>query len=218
VPTRRTAASARASARNSRPRADVVISDPQALKALAHPARLAAIDELYGGRARTASELAQACGLTPSAMSYHLRALERWGVVERADPRGDGRERPWQAAGRDLLIHTGQGVEGGPSVSSRASARVIALQSIERLKTGLTRWFADGTDSWHTVGRVSSGFHYLSHDEALEFVAEYEALLDRYRGNDSSAGREGRRRITYFFAQYPVDADPGRPGRSEGAE
>lgn len=32
--------------------------------------------------------------LTPSATSHHLRALERWGVVER-DSSSDGRERPW---------------------------------------------------------------------------------------------------------------------------
>ena len=80
---------------------EVVLSDPRALRALAHPARLTVVDELYQGTERTASELADLTGLTPSAMSYHLRALERWGVVKRAEPgatRASGRGRPPDAA------------------------------------------------------------------------------------------------------------------------
>ncbi|HET6740226.1 MAG TPA: helix-turn-helix domain-containing protein, partial [Kribbella sp.] len=75
----------------------VVITDPQAIRALAHPARQRVIDELYNGRVLTATECAELAGLTPSAMSYHLRALEKWGIIERADETTDGRERPWRA-------------------------------------------------------------------------------------------------------------------------
>src|SRR3954467_2818572 len=81
---------------------DIKLEDPGALKALAHPARLSVVDELYQGSERTSSELAQSTGLSPSAMSYHLRALEKWGIVERGEEREDGRERPWRAAGRSL--------------------------------------------------------------------------------------------------------------------
>src|SRR5262249_58215502 len=87
-----------------RPEDDVRVDEPGALRALAHPARLIAVDELYQGLERTASELAELAGLTPSAMSYHLRALERWGIIERGEAREDGRERPWWAAGRGLSV------------------------------------------------------------------------------------------------------------------
>ena len=66
----------------------VVITDPRAIRALAHPARQRIIDELYSGRVLTATECAELAGLTPSATSYHLRALERWGIVERAESLG----------------------------------------------------------------------------------------------------------------------------------
>ena len=69
----------------------VTIEDPQALRALAHPARQRVLEELYVGEVLTATQAAQLCGLTPSAMSYHLRALEKWGVVTRDEPTGDGR-------------------------------------------------------------------------------------------------------------------------------
>src|SRR5262245_66380927 len=85
---------------------DVRLQTPGAVKALAHPARLAVVEELYQGAERTSSELAELTGLSPSAMSYHLRALERWGIVERAPARSDGRERPWRAAGRSLILES----------------------------------------------------------------------------------------------------------------
>src|SRR4051812_16941766 len=82
----------------------VRIEDPRGIRALAHPARMDAIDELYAGMSMTATELARKAGITPSAMSYHLRELEKWGVARRAAGSGDARERRWEAAGDDLDI------------------------------------------------------------------------------------------------------------------
>ena len=65
----------------------VVLTDPRDIRALAHPARLAVLTELEPGVELTATELATRAGITPSAMSYHLRALERAGIVRRADAR-----------------------------------------------------------------------------------------------------------------------------------
>ena len=62
----------------------VVLTDPAAVRALAHPARLVVIDALYDGEVLTATECAERAGVTPSAMSYHLRALEKAGLVVRA--------------------------------------------------------------------------------------------------------------------------------------
>src|SRR3954451_9382135 len=82
----------------------LVISDPRAIRALAHPARQRVIDELYNGKVLTATECAEIAGLTPSAMSYHLRALEKWGIIERAEESADGRERPWRSKAASLRI------------------------------------------------------------------------------------------------------------------
>ena len=65
-----------ATKRRHRPEKKVEITDPKAIRALAHAARLEVISELYSTQvSRTATELATQTGLTPSAMSYHLRAL-----------------------------------------------------------------------------------------------------------------------------------------------
>src|SRR5690606_34750386 len=72
------------------------ISDPEVLRALAHPARLAVWDflgtcALEGKDGATATEVAEVAGMTPSAMSYHLRTLAKAGFIEEAPSRGDAR-------------------------------------------------------------------------------------------------------------------------------
>ena len=75
------------------------ISDPGALRALAHAGRYAILEKLQEDGPATATEVAEVAGLSPSACSYHLRLLARHGFVEPDDARDrDGRERVWRAA------------------------------------------------------------------------------------------------------------------------
>src|SRR5690348_18390409 len=82
----------------------IVLSDPRAIRALAHPARLAILEALFPGDELTATECAALTGLSPSATSYHLKALEKWGIVESGHARADGRDRPWRATGRSIEV------------------------------------------------------------------------------------------------------------------
>lgn len=77
------------------------LTDPRAIKAIAHPARWRIVEELYTGRTLTATEAGALVGLSGSAMSYHLRTLARYGLVEQGEST-DGRERPWQRTARSL--------------------------------------------------------------------------------------------------------------------
>src|ERR1700744_5363436 len=89
------------------------ITDPKALRALAHPLRLALLDRLMSFGEQTAAECAEAVGSTASNCSYHLRALARVGLVEPGSS-SDRRERPWRA--------TSTGLEFGPADPSDPSA------------------------------------------------------------------------------------------------
>ncbi len=51
-----------------------VVTDLDALRALAHPQRSAILKLLMSGRPRTATECAAVVGASPSACSYHLRS------------------------------------------------------------------------------------------------------------------------------------------------
>jgi DNA-binding transcriptional ArsR family regulator len=104
------------------------ISDPTALRALAHPLRLALLDRLMSFGEQTAAQCAKAVGSTASNCSYHLRALARVGLVEPGSS-GDRRERPWRA--------TSTGLEFGPADPSSSPAAAGAARALEELS--LTR-------------------------------------------------------------------------------
>ena len=182
------------------------LDDPGALRALAHPARLIVVDELFQGHERTASELAALTGLTPSAMSYHLRALQRWGVVERAEPRDDGRERPWRAAGRSLALQT------DASPSGAAAKDVIAGGYLQQLRDEFRRWslVEEGeSGAWREIAWLRRSYLWLDADEAEAFLAELHAVVDKYdAGRDAAEHPEGTRRVLSFLAIVPAVEEP----------
>jgi DNA-binding transcriptional ArsR family regulator len=178
---------------------DVRLDDPGALKALAHPARLAVVDELYQGTERTSSELAELTGLSPSAMSYHLRALERWGIVEHGAEREDGRERPWRAAGRTLSLD--------PETVSSAAADVVAATTLQHLRDLFRRWAAvepSETKSWRDVTGMSRAYLWLTEEEAEELSADLRAVMKKHTADrDAEHHPDGTRRVFMLFAIVP---------------
>lgn len=180
-------------------REPVKLTDPRSIRALAHPARLAVIEELYSGRELTATECAEIAGLSPSAMSYHLRSLEKYGIVERAAGR-DGRERPWRAAGSYLQI------EGdNPAVDSALTGVLLS-----RLGEQWLAWeAAKGREPkpWREASTMTSGQAYLQLDELAELTATVQRLLEKYdrdRSRDSAPPDARRVRVSFFA--FPTDA------------
>lgn len=188
--------------RRRHPAGEVRITDPGALRALAHPARLTAVDELYQGAERTASELAELVGLTPSAMSYHLRALERWGIIERAEGRDDGRERPWRAGGRSLSVIS------DASASAAAASDVIVGGYLQHLRDEFRRWsLVEGKerDVWREVAGGRRSFLWLTEQEAAGFSAEMKAVIDKYVADrDAVRHPDGTRRLVCLVAIVPT--------------
>jgi DNA-binding transcriptional ArsR family regulator len=195
-------------ARSKKPRSrkpksgDVRLHDPEALRALAHPARLRVVDELYQGNERTASELAQITDLSPSAMSYHLRALEKWGIVERAEERKDGRERPWPAKGRSLSW------SGEMSVAAAAAQDVIAAGYFDQLREAFRRWTVlepNESDTWREVAGLGRSFMWLTEDEAAALSAELSATIRKHlQDRDAVHHPEGTRRVLCVIGIVPT--------------
>lgn len=105
----------------------VKLTDPKMMRALAHPARIAIWLHIGLRGSVTATECAEVAGLSPSACSYHLRTLARYGFIEedRASA-ADGRERPWRAR---LLAFT---LEDGPDTP--AAGRVAGRLLVENMR------------------------------------------------------------------------------------
>lgn len=191
-----------------RPSGEVRLRDPGALRALAHPARLMVVDELYQGPERTASELARITDLTPSAMSYHLHALEKWGIIERGEAREDGRERPWRAAGRSLRW------DSEMSVAAAAAQDVIAAGYLEQLREAFRRWsLVEETegDVWREVAGLGRSFLWLTGEEAKALFEELSDAVRRHgQDRDAVEHPEGTRRVLCVLGVVPTVEDQER--------
>ena len=157
------------------------LSDPRALRALAHPLRLALLDRLMSFGEQTAAQCATALGSTPSNCSYHLRALGRVGLVEHVGS-SDGRERPWRA--------TATGLEFGPpeAASSPASAAAalavddLALAGDEELTRSARARHAQQPPDWRAAETYHTYGLRLTASELRELVEEIDRLVRPYIG------------------------------------
>jgi DNA-binding transcriptional ArsR family regulator len=150
------------------------------MRALAHPARLASLEHLMRVGPSTATELGEIVGLTPSAMSYHLRALERAGLIEDAAGRGDGRERVWRSS------HPGIGFDvetpdDGSEESLAASVQLMeAAVTVDEVET--RRWLGrSGEPGWTEYGTFMSASVLLNQQELVELGARISELMEPYR-------------------------------------
>jgi DNA-binding transcriptional ArsR family regulator len=174
------------------------------MKALAHPARLAALDALGEGREVTATECAEAAGISPSAMSYHLRALERWGFVERVPPSEDGRERPWRVVSEAFAITP----MGGPAMHAATSA--VLGTAFDRVQSEMSRWAGrerEETDAWRGIGIAESSLVWLTTEEAKELRDLHAKFIESCHGRTVADHPDGARRVRALHVLVPLELD-----------
>lgn len=186
-----------------RQRTELTITDPRALRALAHPARQRLITELFSGEVLTATQAAELVGLSPSATSYHLRALEKAGIVVRDEAGSDARQRPWRAAAESLSIqpeayrHTSTGIRD-VNLSSWSSDIQAGVERAERA-------MAAGRDD---VGHMSHSRLWLTWQEVEELGKRVMELSNEYRGRTRSDHPEGARAWDAYRLMLPMQELP----------
>ena len=135
-------------------------------------------------------------------MSYHLRALEKWGFVERAESSGDGRERPWQAVSGGWRIDSVAGPGVGPAVNA-----IVGI-SLDRAAADVRGWFEherDAPKDWREASGVETSVVWMTADEAERLAAHYREAVDRYRDRTAQTRPAGARRIRTVRVLVPVD-------------
>jgi Helix-turn-helix domain len=190
-----------------RPGRPVVLRDPRAIKALAHPARLAVIEAFFAGRRLTATECGDIAGLSASAMSYHLRALERWGIIRRSAATADGRERPWEAAGDRLSVDSAE-----PRATAAGEAMLVATM-LDRVRAETLAWVANQDSAWYDSVSISSGCYWLTAEEARELSEAIAAVVAGYQRRSKDGAPGGARQVRVAFTVVPStdDADEEAP-------
>ncbi|GGJ13590.1 ArsR/SmtB family transcription factor [Paenarthrobacter histidinolovorans] len=191
--------------RRKRAEKTVEITDPKAIRALAHAARIEVISELYATQvSHTATELAARTGLTPSAMSYHLRALQKWGIVAPAENSGDARERRWKAAGTDFTI------SGGSVASPEIAVVDLELDAFRRRASAFAKARGERRQRGDTGEEpaavvLSSNLLYLTNPQRKELADRIREVVREYELEDPTRIPEGAQRMATLWSMIPDD-------------
>src|SRR5699024_9603906 len=180
-----------------------------AMKAFAHPLRMAMYQRLVDNGPATATTLARQLDESTGQTSYHLRQLARHGFVEEDSARGTGRERWWRAAGFS--------VDAATMAEEPAMLPVITsyLRSqLEHRTAALGEWLARGlTESpeWIEASVNTTATASMTAQEAQEMVRELEAVADGHitRAKERArGGADARRRVRLQLDVFPLPAEP----------
>lgn len=167
------------------------VTDAAALKALAHPVRMALLGVLVTEGPMTASQAAALLDESPSNCSWHLRKLAEHHFVEEAGG-GIGRQRPWQVSSIGL---TWGNDDASPSElrAGRALEQMLLERQVGRYLRARTELDEDA--EWAEAAEVSQSAGWMTPEELEELNREIRELQSRYadRITDPSARPPGSR-------------------------
>jgi DNA-binding transcriptional ArsR family regulator len=174
------------------------------MRALAHPARIAILQHLGLDGPSTATECAAVAGLSPSACSYHLRALARYGFVEEdLASAADGRQRPWRA--RVISMSFDEGEPGQPD-AVRAAGRLLQESLLARF-AGIRAEYVDRAPRYTAQWRDIAGWHqdvvHVTADEAAALREQVQTLLAGFRRIDPADRPPGAHRVHALLDLIP---------------
>jgi DNA-binding transcriptional ArsR family regulator len=110
----------------------LVLDKPEQLKALGHPLRVRVLEMLgqEGDWQLTNRELAQRLGVDPGHLHFHVRMLLKAGLIELADAKGRGREKPYRAVAKVFRVAPELLAAGGAS-----DLQAAMLDQVQRAHT-----------------------------------------------------------------------------------
>jgi len=177
-----------------------LITEPQRLRALSHPTRLAMLEILAIDDSATATRCAELTGESVASCSYHLGMLAKYGFVEPAE--GSGREKPWRLLQRNQSW-TAEGMDPEGELAVEALNATYVDHTAEEMKAALRRSSRE-PEEWRRVNGSSGASVYLTVDEALALRDELLAIAERYeaRATDPSLRPAGSRPVRLFLARW----------------
>jgi hypothetical protein len=120
-------------------------------------------------------------GLSPSACSYHLRALARYGFVsEDRSNAADGRHRPWRALAVSFDVAS---VSDQPRAAAPAARLLLqaARSHNEQIRAAYEEREAAYPRPWREAGGWMQDVLHVTPAELDHFRREVQELADRYR-------------------------------------
>ena len=193
---------------------DVQASDAQAsgaagrdvviMRALAHPVRLSLLEHIADSGPVTATECAAVVGLSPSAVSYHLRTLAKAGLILDAPGRGDGRERLWRRAGDRLQVDLEASPDLDPEVREARQEMMESLLNRDeaRARQYLSR-IDDEPEEWQNGALFVTTSIVVTAAELKDLGPAIQELLSPYRRGGRSEAPPGARQVSAVVRALP---------------
>lgn len=184
--------------------------DARAMKAFAHPLRMAMYTYLSDHRAATSTMLAQHLGESTGQTSYHLRQLEKHGLVEEDPGRGTGRERWWKP-----ISFTIRRAFVEPDGATAAQLDVLMSHQLQDRFEKLRTWIGhhdEDTAEWRDASVDSTSTSQLTAAQARALSRELMEVVERHtdaaqqdgEGGGDSAGDTDARRFRIYVSAFPL--------------
>jgi DNA-binding transcriptional ArsR family regulator len=179
------------------------LKDPRALRAYAHPVRMALMGLLRTEGPLTATRAAELLGESSGTCSFHLRQLAKYGLVEEAGG-GTGREKPWRAT---APFTSWQDASEDPEMA--AAAGLLGRAQVQYYFEQVTRWLdrsAAEPPHWRDASIFGDRILYVTAGELTDLRRRIMCLVDEYfdRTQDPALRPEDARQVTYVHLTFPA--------------
>ena len=178
------------------------LTDPRAMRALAHPTRLRLLGELRRRGPQTVGMLSDVIDEAVGSVSYHLGRLAEHGFVREAPELARSRRERWWRAAHERTDWEPMETLADPErrAASDLLWRAILERYVDRLRGYLD---AESTlePEWVRGTTSSDSWLHLTSDELVELRADLEALTARWQARSDPA-RPDARTVTLMYHAF----------------
>ncbi len=176
------------------------------LKSLAHPLRVRIYDELSAYGPLTASGLAERLGESSGSTSYHLRQLERTGLVREDTTRGKGRERWWERTPGSIAIPDARSLP--PGSAERLAVKLVEDEWFRSREQNFHEFLSEGDavfgDEWLDIATSDTINLRLTPEQLTALVADIDAVLMKYIDAYKRTPTPGSRPVQIQINAFPL--------------
>jgi DNA-binding transcriptional ArsR family regulator len=188
------------------------LTDPRAIRALAHPLRLRILRLLRHDGPATATSVSSQLGESTGATSFHLRQLAKYGFISELPERGTTRERWWQATARGYRFPTNRS-----DIPELEPAAMLLLDTVINEDAEAIAHFRHNEERldpmWRNAALFAHSTAHLTLDEMDALSEDLTALLCKYERHDPSERPPRAERVRFILYALPEATENDRGAR-----
>jgi DNA-binding transcriptional ArsR family regulator len=177
-----------------------------AMRGLAHPLRVRILDELSMYGPMTASGLGERLGESSGATSYHLRQLEKHGLVREELTKRNARERWWERPPGSISIATP--LDSPPGSAERLAADLVGEEFLRGRDENFRAFVNTGDQifprEWLDVSVSDTVNIRLTHEQLHALVGEIDDVFAKYIDAYKQTPTAGARPVQIQLNAFPL--------------